>query len=218
MNIKRQLWATAFGLGSALLLAGCGVTSHSETATPAHHATKPRHRPTPAHHALTAAPDLMPAGLLNASGSDVPLTVGHNGTAVLFVNPASPLSAYEARWVIPPLLLKGMDYAVVMALPSKTVATPGPEKPANSGKAGQATASETSQALGALAPDLVKTWHLPKGTQVYTVTPATVQQWHLTGFPTLWVVNSQNQVVAQLPGALSLSSAKSILSTIEGGV
>lgn len=212
---KRGVWALVAALP---FFVGCGLG-------PSHSAKAPTVRRTPhtqqaasARHPQTVQPGLLPAGLLNAGGSPVPLRLGPNGTALLFVNPASPLSAYEARWVIPPLLLKGMDYAVVLALPAKTLAAPGPEKPANSGKAGQAAASETSQALGALAPDLAKMWQLPKGTQVYTVTPATVQEWHLTGFPTLWVVNAQNQVVAQLPGALSLSSAKSILRTIEGGV
>lgn len=215
-NPKPGVWAVVAALP---FFVGCGAgPSHTTAGTTGHRPHPGHHAAGSARHTQTAQPSLMPTGLLNAGGSAVPLTVGENGTAVLFVNPASPLSAYEARWVIPPLLLQGMDYAVVMALPAKTVATPGSQKPINGGKAGQSAAADTPQALGSLASALVNTWRLPKGTQIYTVTPATVRTWHLTGFPTLWVVNPQNQVVAQLPGALSPSTAQSILNTIKGGI
>ena len=158
----------------------------------------------------------MPAGLLSAAGQPATVTVGTQGVAVVFVNPASPLSAYDVHWILDPYLPAGFSLTVVLALPATTVATPGPKTPPLSGQAGTPAPAQTAGVLGNLAPTVQQAWQLPAGTVVDTVTPATLQAWHVTGFPTLWIVNAQDQVVAQLPGVLSAGATQSVFQRVSG--
>ena len=210
----------ALGLMAAALpvFVGCGsVVAGKPVArlhSPLHHATTK----TPASQELRTAvgPPTMPAGLLSAAGQPATVTVGTHGAAVVFVNPASPLSAYDVHWILDPLLPADFSLTVVLALPSTTVATPGPKTPAFSGQDGTLAPAQTPGVLGNLAPTVQQVWQLPSDAVVDTVTPATLQAWHVTGFPTLWIVNAQDQVVAQLPGVLSAGATQTVFQRVSG--
>ena len=212
----------ALGLMAAVLplFVGCGPVSAAKPAAVLHAHPHPAiTTQTPASgvpRTATSGPPLMPTGLLSAAGQPTSVAVGKHGAAVVFVNPASPLSAYDVHWILGPHLPTGFSLTVVLALPATTVATPGPQAPAFSGIAGTLAASQTPGVMGTLAPTVQQVWQLPSGTMVDTVTPATLQAWHVTGFPTLWIVNAQDQVVAQLPGVLSAGATQSVFQRVSG--
>lgn len=210
----------ALGLMAAALplFVGCGPAASGKPAARPHsprpHATtktsaseKPR---------TSGGPPPMPAGLLSAAGQPTSVAVGKHGAAVVFVNPASPLSAYDVHWILDPHLPTGFSLTVVLALPATAVATPGPHTPAFSGKAGTPAQAQTPGVMGLLAPTVRQMWQLPSGTVVDTVRPATLQAWHVTGFPTLWIISAQDQVVAQLPGVLSAGATQTVFQRASG--
>ncbi|WP_020375090.1 hypothetical protein [Sulfobacillus thermosulfidooxidans] len=182
----------------ALLLGGCGALRSLPPSRPS---------PPPSARASTASRAASPSrnvslatGLIPISPGAPTVPVGAHPVAVLFVNPASPLSAYAARWLLIPHLPASVELVMVLALPASSVATPGPMLPAVSGHAGQAVAVWNVPRLPALVDQMRTAWQVPSGTMMATVSPATLQAWHVNAWPTLWLVAASGRILARYEG------------------
>lgn len=203
--------ATSMGVG----LIGCGAATarHATSSAAVRSSVSP---PTSTASDSPPTPTLwtLSTGLLSPTGSPVSPVVGSSGGLIAFVNPASTLSAYTIRWTVVPHLPPGVALTIVLALPATTVATPGPVSPPYTGQPGVPVQAQSVSVIGLLAHSVASTWHLPPQTTIDTVTPATLLHWQVTAFPTLWVINTHPDRVAQLIGGVSAQTLSAALNAL----
>lgn len=106
------------------------------------------------------------------------------------------------------------SWIIVLALPAATVAAPETVSPPYTGQPGVPAQAQSVGVIGALAGPLAHTWHLPPQTTIDTVTPATLLHWQVTAFPTLWVINTHPDRVAQLIGGVSAQTLSAALNAL----
>ncbi|PSR26285.1 MAG: hypothetical protein C7B46_20095 [Sulfobacillus benefaciens] len=203
----------ATGMGAGLIGCGTATVRHATPSAAVRSSVSP---PTSTASDPPSTPALwtLSSGLLSTTGSPVSLTLGSSGGLIAFVNPASPLSAYTIRWTVVPHLSPGVALTIVLALPATTVATPGPVSPPYTGQSGDPAQAQSVGVIGALAPSVARIWHLPPQTTIDTVAPTTLLHWQITAFPTLWVVNTHQNRVAQLIGGVSAQTLSTALDAL----
>lgn len=158
------------------------------------------------------------SALVTVSGQRTTLALGRKVTVVLAMATWCKYCAYMDKWVLPPIAKEpGVAVDVIDLSPMGGIADPGPRRPAFNGTDGSVgtflsqRGMETAMRLYAAKYGIASS-----GIHFYVAPTSTRQQWHVTAFPTIIVLNAHRIVALQQARAMTLSQLSAAVDEVAG--
>jgi hypothetical protein len=200
--MRRIFYGILILIGLGLLIGGIMIYRHARV----------RSVVSPASTIHVAAPfrvgDAFPTPqLIDRDGRQQPMAWGSHLTVVLAVAPDSMISSYDVRYVAPVVAQwPGVHVDVIDVEALGGLASAGPRTPAFHGHNVSGEKITTTQMV-TLMRRFVTTPRLSS-----YVAPASLRQaWHVSTVPIWTILNDQHRVLMVIPGGITLSTARQIL-------
>ncbi len=145
------------------------------------------------------------SALVTVDGKPTSLALGRKATVVVAMATWCKFCGYMDKWVLPVVAKEaGVEVDVVDVSQVGGIANPGPQHPAFSGSDGQGGTTLSESGMEADLRGYVAKYKLASSGINFYVAPASIQeQWHVSAFPTVVVLNPQGIVTQQQTGAMT---------------